>query len=381
MVSGEHPTRGAVERQLMRAALRILAGARLAVALVAGLLGIMSAPSDHRAQTVAIIVVVTVWSALYARWLWRDPPVGLAWADAAVLAAIGLFQPWTVPVVSVANGQGWVITLVSVAVVFHQWHTKPATGLVTALIVTAAFLLGAWWTAPALWVGAAAIGAWTPVQAVLSRVLVTLLLLGARTADAQEARAEAARREALVAEAVRADERVHIATLHDTAATTLLMVGLGEVGSNQAWVRGQASRDLTALVTDNDSTPEYGDVMPGVLDVIGTGRLAVDLSAPDVLPLPSAVATAVLGALREALNNVARHSGEQKAAVTVTDEGGRVAVVIADRGRGFAAEAVPAQRRGVANSIVDRLAAAGGRAVITSAPGDGTTVRLEWDRG
>lgn len=365
----------------MRAALRIVAAARLAVALVAGLLGVMSAPSTHQVQTIVIVVAASLWSALYARWLWRHPPVALAWADAAVLAAIGMLQPWTVPAVSVANGQGWVITLVSVAVVFHQWHTKPATGLATAFVVTAAFLLGAWWTAPDLWLGAAAIGAWTPVQAVLSRVLVTLLLTGARTADAQGVRAEAARREAVVAEAVRADERAHIATLHDTAATTLLMVGLGEVDSDQAWVRGQARRDLTALVTEAQSPAEYGDALPGLLEVAETGRLAVELSAPDVLPLPAAVATALLGALREALNNVARHSGEQRASVIVTDEGGRVAVVIADRGRGFRPEVVPARRRGVANSIVDRLAAAGGRAVITSAPGEGTTVRLEWDRG
>ena len=375
MVSGEHPTRGAVEEQLTRAAQRILAVARAAVALVGGLLGVMSAPAGHELRTAVIVITVSAWSLLYARWLWQGPPPGLAWADVVVLAVAGLSQPWTVPAVSIGDGQGWVITLVSVSVVIHQWHTRTVPGLATALAVTVAFLVGAWWTTPELWGGALAIGAWTPVQAILSRVLATLLVQGARTADAQETRAETARRDAAVAEAVRADERAYSAMLHDTAATTLLMVGLGEVGSNHPWVRAQAARDLTALAGEAD-TPE-GDALPAILEVINASRVTVDLSAPDELPMPPEVAKAVRGALREALNNVARHSGETSATVVIVGE----SVVISDRGRGFRLEAVPERRRGVANSIVDRLAAAGGRAVITSAPGEGTTVRLEWDRG
>ncbi|WP_211767902.1 sensor histidine kinase [Kutzneria sp. CA-103260] len=380
MVSGEHPTRGAVEEQLTRAAQRILAVARAVVALVGGLLGVMSAPAGHELRTAVIVITVVAWSLLYGRWLWRGPQTdltwaGLAWADVAVLAVAGLTQPWTVPAVSIGNGQGWVITLVSVSVVVHQWHTRMAPGLATALAVTAAFLVGAWWTTPELWVGALAIGAWTPVQAVLSRVLATLLVQGARIADAQETRAEVARRDAAVAEAVRADERAYNAMLHDTAATTLLMVGLGEVGSNHAWVRAQAARDLTALAGEAE-TPE-GDALPALLEVVTASRVAVDLSAPDILPLSPEIARAVRGALREALNNVARHSGETSAKVIITAE----SVVISDRGRGFRLDAVPERRRGVANSIVERLSSAGGRAVITSAPGEGTTVRLEWDRG
>ncbi|MEV6604056.1 ATP-binding protein [Kutzneria sp. NPDC051319] len=361
---------------MTRAALRILAVARLVVALVGGLLGVMSAPSGHELRTTVIVITVSAWSVLYARWLWQGPPPGLAWADVAVLSVVGLLQPWTVPPLSVGNGQGWVITLVSVAVVFHQWHTKPVSGLVSASVVTVAFLVGAWWTAPDLWVGAAAIGAWTPVQAILSRVLNTLLIQAARAADVQESRAVAARREAAVAEAVRADERANAAMLHDTAATTLLMVGLGEVGSSRQWVREQAGRDLDALAGENLDVAE-GDALPALLEVVHASRVAVDLTAPDALPLPHEIATAVRGALREALNNVIRHSGETSATVVITVD----SVVITDRGKGFRPESVPERRRGVANSIVDRLAAAGGRAVITSAPGEGTTVRLEWDRG
>jgi hypothetical protein len=247
-------------------------------------------------------------------------------------------------------------------------------GIASALVAMAAFLVGAWWTAPDLWIGAAAIGAWIPVQAILSRVLTTLLVQAARAADAQEARVQTARREAAVAEAVRADERAHAAMLHDTAATTLLMVGLGEVEASRQWVREQARRDLQALA--GETSVAAGDALPALLEVIHASRVTVELTAPDVLPLPPEIATAVRGALREALNNIARHSGETSAAVVLTAE----SVVITDRGKGFRVEGVPERRRGVANSIVERMAAVGGRAAITSAPGEGTTVRLEWHR-
>jgi signal transduction histidine kinase len=51
-------------------------------------------------------------------------------------------------------------------------------------------------------------------------------------------------------------------------------------------------------------------------------------------------------------------------------------VFVRDRGPGFDPEAVPADRRGVRESIVGRMERHGGRATITSAPGAGTEVEL-----
>jgi signal transduction histidine kinase len=56
--------------------------------------------------------------------------------------------------------------------------------------------------------------------------------------------------------------------------------------------------------------------------------------------------------------------------------GDRLEVFVRDRGRGFDPDAVPADRRGVRESIVGRLRRAGGRATIHSAPGQGTEVEL-----
>ena len=54
----------------------------------------------------------------------------------------------------------------------------------------------------------------------------------------------------------------------------------------------------------------------------------------------------------------------------------QVEVFVRDRGRGFDEAAVPEDRLGVRNSIVDRMRRHGGTAVIRTAPGDGTEVRL-----
>ncbi|WP_036728584.1 ATP-binding protein, partial [Patulibacter minatonensis] len=108
---------------------------------------------------------------------------------------------------------------------------------------------------------------------------------------------------------------------------------------------------------------------------------------------------ALVAAAREAMSNAARHafaapegtplvpSGDVTAGPVVGDgtatvsvfaeaEQGRVEVFVRDRGRGFDPAAVPADRRGVSESIVGRMRRAGGRATIHSSPGEGTEVEL-----
>ena len=51
-------------------------------------------------------------------------------------------------------------------------------------------------------------------------------------------------------------------------------------------------------------------------------------------------------------------------------------VYVRDRGPGFEPAAVPADRRGVRESIVGRMARHGGRAEVHSSPGQGTEVEI-----
>lgn len=55
-----------------------------------------------------------------------------------------------------------------------------------------------------------------------------------------------------------------------------------------------------------------------------------------------------------------------------------VVVEVTDDGPGFDPAGVPPHRYGLRESIRGRMAAVGGRAEVRSAPGAGTTIRLEW---
>jgi signal transduction histidine kinase len=54
----------------------------------------------------------------------------------------------------------------------------------------------------------------------------------------------------------------------------------------------------------------------------------------------------------------------------------KVTLFVRDRGQGFDAAEVPADRRGIAESIRARMARAGGTATVRSTPGSGTEVEL-----
>ena len=57
-----------------------------------------------------------------------------------------------------------------------------------------------------------------------------------------------------------------------------------------------------------------------------------------------------------------------------------MSIVVRDRGKGFDPDAVPADRKGLAESIHGRMTRRGGTATVTSAPGEGTKVTLTMPR-
>jgi signal transduction histidine kinase len=75
--------------------------------------------------------------------------------------------------------------------------------------------------------------------------------------------------------------------------------------------------------------------------------------------------------------NAAKHAGTGAVAVYAEVEGERIEVYVRDRGRGFDPDAVAPDRHGIRDSIKGRLARHGGRATVTSTPGEGAEVTLE----
>ncbi|MGH9179049.1 MAG: histidine kinase [Acidimicrobiales bacterium] len=86
----------------------------------------------------------------------------------------------------------------------------------------------------------------------------------------------------------------------------------------------------------------------------------------------------LLRIVQEALTNAVRHAGATSLEVVLAFGPGAVSATVRDDGRGFdpEARAIRSRRLGL-TSIRERAQAMGGRAVIESAPGQGTTVRVE----
>jgi signal transduction histidine kinase len=96
--------------------------------------------------------------------------------------------------------------------------------------------------------------------------------------------------------------------------------------------------------------------------------------------MPAAAADALASAALQAAVNSIQHAGDGVTRWITVDEvvGAVVQVQVADDGSGFDVDAIPAERLGVRRSIIERVASAGGRAEIRTAPGSGTRIVLTW---
>ncbi|MFC4753211.1 PspC domain-containing protein [Dietzia aurantiaca] len=86
---------------------------------------------------------------------------------------------------------------------------------------------------------------------------------------------------------------------------------------------------------------------------------------------------AVLGAVREALVNVAKHAGVDTADVFVENDGRVLSAFVRDRGAGFDPDAISADRHGLAQSIRHRVESRGGTVTVRSTLGRGTEIGIE----
>jgi signal transduction histidine kinase/phage shock protein PspC (stress-responsive transcriptional regulator) len=89
---------------------------------------------------------------------------------------------------------------------------------------------------------------------------------------------------------------------------------------------------------------------------------------------------AMLQAAREAMVNAAKYAGAPVVSVYAEVEGEHVTIFVRDRGKGFDLDGIPADRLGVRGSIIGRMERNGGTAMVRTAPGEGTEVRLEIKR-
>lgn len=182
------------------------------------------------------------------------------------------------------------------------------------------------------------------------------------------------------AERVRTEERAEVAAhLHDSVLQTLALIQrAGTDPRRMAQLARSQERELRAWLYGRHEPAEATTLRAllhqAVAEVEADHDLVVDLVVVGDHPAGGDVG-ALVAAVREALVNVARHAGVDHAACYVEVEPGAATAFVRDRGSGFDADAVPDDRRGVADSVRGRLARHGGRATLRTAPGTGT----EWE--
>lgn len=176
--------------------------------------------------------------------------------------------------------------------------------------------------------------------------------------------------------------------LHDGAQQRLMALGI-----NLRLARDLVTSDTheAAVLLDasleelNQATRELRELARGIHPAVLTargldaalnglaGRSPVPVELVQTLDerLPSSVESAVYFVVAEALTNVARYAQARTVRVTVVRSNGRVDVQVSDDGVGGADPAHGSGLRGLS----DRVAALDGRLELTSADGNGTTVK------
>jgi len=184
------------------------------------------------------------------------------------------------------------------------------------------------------------------------------------------------------AERIRSQERAELsAHLHDSVLQTLALVQKRADDPREvAQLARRQERELRSWLSGApDPRPDerLADALRAAAAEIEEERgVPVEVVAVGDHPLDER-ASALVAAAREALLNAAKFAGDDGPIRMYAEAGDdRLQVFVHDRGPGFDPAAVPADRRGVRESIVGRMERHGGRAQVRSAPGAGTEVEL-----
>ena len=188
------------------------------------------------------------------------------------------------------------------------------------------------------------------------------------------------------AQRIRSQERAEMAShLHDSVLQTLtLMQKRADDPRQIATLARRQERELRSWLfgtgASGGDTSFSAALEAAAAEIEDSHGVPVEVVAVGDCPLDER-AEAVIGAAREALTNSAKFAPDAgPVSVYAEVEDGRIQVFVHDRGPGFELAAVPADRRGVRDSIVARMERNGGHAEIRSAPGEGTEVELVMDR-
>jgi signal transduction histidine kinase len=190
-------------------------------------------------------------------------------------------------------------------------------------------------------------------------------------------------RDAERAARIRSDERADVAArVHDSVLQTLALVQRhAEDPKRVASLARRQERELRGwLYADrplgDDGTSVVAALSAAAADIEDSHGVRVELASSGDAPVDNDLVLAA----REAMTNAAKFAGVEEIDVYAEVTEDEIAIFVRDRGVGFDRAGVPADRRGLAESVERRLERVGGRATVVTAPGEGTEVELRVPR-
>lgn len=225
---------------------------------------------------------------------------------------------------------------------------------------------------------ASTVGRVFEMGAVLAAVLLTVL--GVLVAFGPAVRRLLADLATERGERIRQEERAEVAAhLHDSVLQTLALIQRTDDPSKvtmlarhqetelRDWLYGSSPLDGVDLIStalrQAAMKVEQDHGVP--IDLVAVGDHVVDEAG-----------RALVRAATEAMVNAAKHSGAPRISLYLEVDSDEVIVYVTDQGKGFDPDAIEPGRKGISNSIRNRVERVGGTVTILSEPGEGTELIL-----
>lgn len=332
---------------------------------------------------IALVSAVTVESVAFAGLTWQRSTLSRSSVTVDVAFQVGclVLSSWVTPA---AYGQTWVffmypftvLTCYSIGIAYQRfWEMAAVTSLLLAGYAPSAIVFHH-------------DHVWNVIPNGLTYYVNIAVFLAARELRRSGRSEDASRRAAIAQAAELAQEREkqrHARMLHDRVLQTLEILAQHRGVSVDEGLRSRVVAEaiwLRALVEGipvSDSRDLLVQLEELSADRTAAG-LRVELNCAQLREavrsrIPELVVHAVVGAVGEALTNVAKHSRSPSAVVRATLSGAALTVTVLDYGAGFDASLTP-PGVGLGQCITRRVQEVGGHVCVESSPGAGTYIEM-----
>ncbi|NHZ70626.1 MAG: hypothetical protein GWP18_03190 [Proteobacteria bacterium] len=321
-----------------------------------------------RSITLGAMVLATVWTVV-TWWASRHRSrLGSAW----FVAADGV----------VALLVAWASYLADAGDLFHggypiSWMAVAAYGGGLRWAIAASLVIGLQQSVLLLQNGRSAVAAVGSIVFVGYAVIIGWLFGMIRASDRERRRVTAelaTERE----ENARRLERLELANrLHDSALQTLQVIDIDANDPDRVrMLARRQTRELRDLV-DTYATPDT-DIRSELLIVAGEIEDLYNIEVSSVIRTDVEMSDpirAIVSATREAMTNAAKYAGVDRIDLYAAIEDDAVCVYVRDEGAGFD-EGLVSSGHGMEHSIRSRVESVGGAVLVTTAPDQGTEIKL-----